>query len=64
MPEQAEWNADRKPGEPPYIKYVPWQPAAGYDLRTLGERLTTLEARVKHLEAIVHRYINRNEGEL
>ena len=42
-----------------------------YDTTTLGDKLAAaqdeivqLDARVKHLESIVHRYINRTEGDL
>lgn len=69
MPEQAEWiGLDGKDQgnetSVPYIRYVSWQPTPGYDTRTLAQKLDEALKRIAHLEMIVHRYINRNEGEL
>lgn len=69
MPEQAEWVGSGEEGQGgttyvPYIRYVSWQPTPGYDTRTLAQKLDEALKRIAHLEMIVHRYINRNEGEL
>ncbi len=60
MPEQAEFIDDGADAKVPYIRYAPWEPtnATVPDLR---RQLGILSQRVTHLEAIVHRYINRDD---
>lgn len=48
------------PPEPPYIRYAPWEPTTGYDLRTLAERVADVEQRLARLEGVAL----RSEGEL
>ena len=71
MPEQAEFLADDiyvgvtyADATVPYIRYVPWkpapEPALAYDLRTLGDKVTELQAEVARLRAL----LMASEGEL
>ena len=59
MPEQAEFVADDTGAEVrvPYIQYAPWEPkpvpASAYDLRTLGDKVTELQAEVARLHALL-----------
>ncbi len=72
MPEQAEWTDSTQyirhavvslgAGYPTSKPLAPMYSASNYDIRTLGERVAALEDKVAHLECIVHRYINANEG--
>lgn len=66
MSEQAEFvpEGTGKTDNVPYIRYVPWEPLKNYDTRTLTQKLDDALKRITHLEAIVHKYINRSEGEL
>jgi hypothetical protein len=66
MPEQAEFvpEGTGKTDNVPYIRYTPWEPTPGYDVRTLAQKLDEALKRIAHLEAIVHKYINLSEGEL
>lgn len=74
MPEQAEWigdpNAHSDSGDytwkPQYVRQDSMRVLLppGYDTRTLAQKLDEALKRIAHLEMIVHRYINRNEGEL
>jgi len=60
MPEQAEFIDDGADAKVPYIRYAPWEPtnATVPDLR---RQLGILSQRVTHLEALVHKYINRDD---
>ena len=76
MPEQAEFVSDSGDytWRPEYVRRAveslrrsPEQ----YDTATIGDKLaaqqdeiTQLDARINHLEGLVHRYLNRAEGTL
>ena len=59
MPEQAEFLADNTDAKNtvPYIRYAPWEPksapASAYDLRTLADKVTELQAEVARLRALL-----------
>ena len=60
MPEQAEWQSDSGDytWRPEYIRQATkglatGKPAFAYDLRTLGERVTALEAELSRLRALL-----------
>ena len=57
MPEQAEFIEDATGAKTrvPYICYAPWEPkpAPVYDLRTLGDKVTELQAEVARLRALL-----------
>ena len=57
MPEQAEFIEDATGAKTrvPYICYAPWEPkpAPVYDLRTLGDKVTELQAEVARLHALL-----------
>ena len=56
MPEQAEFvpEGTGKTDNVPYIRYTPWEPTPGYDVRTLADRVTTLESKTAEMtDAIV-----------
>ena len=63
MPEQAEFVEDdinakasaSASSGPPYIRYAPWEPkpAPVYDLRTLADKVTELQAEVARLHALL-----------
>lgn len=59
MPEQTEFVANNISVEArvPYIQYAPWEPksapASAYDLRTLADKVTELQAEVARLRALL-----------